>query len=203
MRTIVSTVGALTLLVIAVPAPQAGASGAPDATTARLAGGAADVPGTWQEGVRAGTTTFGTAPGARCRPQVPGATLAQRRCVVTVSGRFVAEDPGWKGRYQGRSTVVYPEQQPGEPVFDSAAFDSGSVSYFVRESDGSWLGRLDMYVDLGTGGIYGFPGDLDVSWWIEERNEMIGVVRLTGVGVNQLDDELQPVRRYIDRSAFS
>lgn len=117
-----------------------------------------------------------------------------------VAGRFVANDRDWKGRYQGRSTVVYSEQQPGEPVY--AAFDSGTVSYFVRESDGSWLGRLDMYVDTGTGGIYGFPGDIDISWWIEERDEMDRVLGMNGVGINQLDDDLQPIRRYIDRSEY-
>lgn len=186
---------------VALPGATATAS-APSPAAATSVPATAGVPSTWQVGVRAGTTSFASGPNARCRPLAPDATLAQRRCVVRVEGRFTAEDRGWKGRYQGKATVVYPEQVEGEPLFDSAAFDSGTISYYVREGDGTWVGRLDMYVDLGTGGIYGFPRDLDISYWIEERNEMVGVLRMTGVGVNALDDDLQPVRRFIDRLAF-
>ncbi len=158
---------------------------------------------TWQVGIRAGTTTFSSGPGAQCTPRKVGATLAQRRCIVRVEGRFVSQDRGWKGRYQGRATVVYPVQEEGQPLFDSAAFDSGNVSYFVRETDGTWVGRLDMYVDLGTGGVYGFPNDLDISYWIEERNEEVGVLNMEGVGINKLNDNLQPVRTFIDRLPYS
>jgi hypothetical protein len=58
-------------------------------------------------------------------------------------------------------------------------------------------------LDLGTGRVYGFPGDLDISYWIEERNEMVGVLNLTGVGINALSAEFRPVRRYLDRLAYS
>jgi len=198
-----SVVLALLAATVAVPSSVASASAPSTSAPASSSSAAAEVTETWQVGIRAGTTTFSSGPEARCTPKKVDATLAQRRCIVRVEGRFVSYDKGWKGRYEGRSTVVYPVQEEGQPLFDSAAFDSGNVSYFVREMDGTWVGRLDMYVDLGTGGVYGFPNDLDISYWIEERNEMVGRLEVQGVGVNKLNADLEPIRTFIDRLPYS
>lgn len=51
--------------------------------------------------------------------------------------------------------------------------------------------------------VVGFPGSLSVEYAIEERNEEAGLVlRMSGVGVNALNDDLGPTRTYLDRIGY-
>ena len=152
----------------------------------------------WYEGVRAGTTAFTTATGATCRPKV-GTTAADRRCKIVYSGRFTATDRGYRGTYSGSAFITYLD-----PATDNyAAFDNGTITYKIWDNDGNWLGKRVLYVDSGTGGIFGFPYDLSIRYTVEERNEHDTLVlRMSGVGVNALGNRLQPVRRFIDRIRY-
>lgn len=198
MRTNVSRSLTTALLVAATvvvggPAPAAEPTAEP--ADSRLA---AEPAQSWYEGVRAGTTRFGSAPGARCRPRAATA-LAGRRCLLTYSGRFTATDRGYRGTYAGSVFVHY--LSPAESAY--ASFETGTVTYRIRTTDGAWVGRYELYVDAGTGGVVGFPGSLSVEYAIEERNEEAGLVlRMSGVGVNALNDDLGPTRTYLDRIGY-
>jgi hypothetical protein len=126
---------------------------------------------------------------------------SDRRCKVTFSGRFVARDRGYMGTYSGTATIRYLD--PGTSSY--AAFDSGSVTYQVRDQHDVWLNSVTLQIDLGTGGITGFPYDMSVSYWIEERIDSAPgiVLHLNGWAVNQLDANLSPIRKFVDRSEFS
>jgi hypothetical protein len=89
-------------------------------------------------------------------------------------------------------------------VDNYAAFDSGSVTYQIRNLNGVLLKTVTLAIDLGTGGVYGFPFDTSISYWIEERNEQEGLVlRMDGWAVNQLDANLKPIRTFIDRFEYN
>jgi hypothetical protein len=154
----------------------------------------------WQQGYRAGTMQFSAIPGATCKPVV-GTRASDRRCKLTFSGKFTATDRGYKGTYSGTATINYLD-----PTTDNyAAFDSGSVTYQIRNTQGVWLSTVTLGIDLGTGGVYGFPYDTAISYWIEERIDTAPniVVRMDGWGVNQLDANLQPIRTFIDRYQYN
>jgi hypothetical protein len=153
----------------------------------------------WQAGVRAGTTKFSAVPGATCKPKL-GTRASDRRCKLTISGKFTATDRGYKGTYAGTATVNYPDPANS----DYAAFDSGSVTYQIRNLQGQLLDTVTMYIDLGTGGVTGYPYDLSIGYWYEERHDGDPdlVVRSEGVGINQLDASLNPIRTFVDRLAY-
>jgi hypothetical protein len=177
-------------------------------STVAISGAQADRPSaalaapveSWQQGYRAGTMTFSPIPGATCKPVV-GTRASDRRCKLTFSGRFTATDRGYKGTYSGTATVNYLD-----PTTDNyAAFDSGSVTYKIRNLQGVLLDTVTLGIDLGTGGVYGFPYDTHISYWIEERIDVAPgiVLRMDGWGVNQLDANLQPIRTFIDRYQYN
>ena len=176
-------------------------------STVAISGAQADRPAavaapvmSWQQGYRAGTTTFSPIPGATCKPVV-GTRASDRRCKMTFSGKFTATDRGYKGTYSGTATINYLD-----PTTDNyAAFDSGSVTYKIRNLQGVLLDTVTLGIDLGTGGVYGFPYDTHISYWIEERIDVAPgiVVRMDGWGVNQLDANLQPIRTFIDRYQYN
>ena len=153
----------------------------------------------WQDGHRAGTMRFSATPGATCKPKV-GTRASDRRCKLKFSGRFASPSRGYTGTYSGSAIVNY--LNPSES--SSAAFDSGSVTYQVRDTNGKWLGSIKLDIDLGTGGVYGFPYDTSITYEIEERMfSPPGIVmRMNGWGVNQLDSDLNPIRTFIDRSDY-
>ena len=143
---------------------------------------------------------FTAIPGATCKPEL-GTKASDRRCKLTISGRFSATDRGYKGTYSGTATVNYLD-----PTTDNyAAFDSGTVTYQIRNLQGVLLDTVTLYIDLGTGGVYGFPYDTAISYWIEERIDTAPniVVRMNGWGVNQLDAQLRPIRTFIDRYEYN
>lgn len=153
----------------------------------------------WQVGYRAGTTQFQKVAGATCRPK-DGSLASDRRCKIVFSGKFVSTDRGYKGTYSGSAMIEY--YSPADN--NAAAFTSGSITYTVRTASGAWVGTTTLAIDLGTGGVYGYPYDLSISYWYEERssNDEL-VLRSEGVGVNQLDANLKPIRTFIDRLAFN
>ena len=195
MHRTVSGLAMATLVGALVVVPQADA-GAGSAGSHESAHASRAVPSTWQEGVRAGTTRFSSVPGARCHP-ITQTGPEQRRCLLTFSGRFTATDKGWHGRYEGRVIVTYLAPDPD----DYAAFEAGNVTYRVYD-EGGWLGRLDLEIDSGTGGINGFPRDLRVDYSYNERNEQFGSLWVCGSGYNHLNAALEPVRTYVDRLAY-
>ncbi|MBI5089529.1 MAG: hypothetical protein HZB15_11920 [Actinobacteria bacterium] len=159
---------------------------------------AAPVSG-WQQGIRAGTIMFGKAPGATCKPVV-GTVASDRKCKITMNGKFVAKDRGYQGTYTGSAIVNYLD-----PVASSsAAFESGSVTYTIKNMQGVLLKKITLSIDLGTGGVYGFPYDLSQTYWFEERTDVEPgiVLRMEGVSVNQLDANLNPTHTFIDRQSY-
>jgi hypothetical protein len=152
----------------------------------------------WLTGVRAGTTKITSEPGASCKPKI-GTTAADRRCKLTFSGKFTGTDLGYHGTYAGTAYIRYLD--PANSNY--AAWDAGTVVYQVRGSNGALLATLSEQIDLGTGGVFGYPYDLSLSYAIEERNVTGTVVlRMTGTGVNQLDANLNPIRTFIDRIGY-
>lgn len=167
-----------------------------------VGGGAAAnraVVSNWQDGIRAGTTTFSSKPGATCKPKV-GTKESDRHCAMAFSGKFTATDRGYHGTYSGTATIGYPD--PANSPY--AAFEAGSVTYTIRDASNHLIGAYTLAIDLGTGGVSGYPYDLVIAYSIEERsfdaNDL--VLRMEGTGVNQLDGALNPVRTFIDRLAF-
>ncbi|MCU1360542.1 MAG: hypothetical protein JWN99_1831 [Ilumatobacteraceae bacterium] len=153
----------------------------------------------WQAGLRAGTTQFSSAPGATCKPVV-GTKASDRSCKLTISGKFTATDRGYKGTYSGTATINYLDPTTS----NYAAFTSGIVTYKVYNLSGKLLGTVPMSIDLGSGGVFGFPYDLTVTYTYEERHtgDPDLVIRSEGTGLNQLDANLAPIRTFIDRMAF-
>ena len=153
----------------------------------------------WQVGHRAGTTQFQKVAGATCRPK-DGTLASDRRCKLVFSGKFISTDNGYKGTYSGSAMINYLSPLDNH----TASFESGSITYTIRTTSGAWVGQATLAIDLGTGGVYGYPYDLSISYWYEERssNDEL-VMRLEGVGVNALDANLQPIRTFIDRLAYN
>ena len=189
-------IGAATALLAA--ASGAAATSAATAPPPAKTSTSAPTISTWYEGVRAGTTRFVAAPGAACQPKT-SAALADRRCKIVYSGRFTAKDRGYRGTYSGSAfiTYLYPD------IDNYAAFDNGSITYRIWRTDGTWLGKRSLQVDSGTGGVAGFPGDMSVSFAIEERNEPARLVlRMSGDGFNALGKNLSLTRTYLNRIQF-
>jgi hypothetical protein len=190
---------ALVLVVTTIPAAQAGQG---TAKTGPAATPTTTLPhlNDWFAGVRAGSTKFSSGTNANCQPKV-AKVPADLRCKLTISGRFKATDQPYHGTYSGTAYIRYLD-----PKADNyAAWDAGGVTYTVYNANGTLLAKGDIRIDLGTGGVFGFPFDLSISYAIEERTEEEGpalVLRMSGVGINQLDGNLNPVRVFTDRIGY-
>jgi hypothetical protein len=202
-KLVLGTLGTAALVLVVGSTPAAQATVAAPARS----GVAAVAPTTdlahlndWFAGVRAGSTKFTSGTNATCQPKV-AKTVADTRCKVTLSGRFKATDQPYHGTYSGVAYVRYLDPKNSS----YAAWDAGGVTYTVYDAQGTLLAKGDIRIDLGTGGVFGYPFDLSLSYAIEERTEAEGpglVLRMTGVGINQLDGNLNPVRVFTDRLQY-
>jgi hypothetical protein len=158
----------LTLLALVLPLAVPALAATQASTTARTAAAVAPaVPVTeWLTGVRAGTTKITSEPGATCKPKI-GTTAEDRRCKLTFSGRFTGTDKGYHGTYSGTAYIRYLDPAGS----NYAAWDAGTVTYVVRGPDNAVLSTLHLAIDLGSGGVFGYPYDLSLSYAIEERDD--------------------------------
>ena len=192
-------VGAAALILVGTTVPVAAAAATTSTAPAAVVPAALGNLQNWHAGVRAGSTKFTSGPGATCQPKVakkPSDTV----CMLTFSGRFTGTDQGYHGTYAGTATVRWLD--PAENTY--AAFESGGVTYTIYDAKGTLLGTPTLRIDLGTGGINGFPFDLTMGYTIEERTDVEPglVIRMSGTGINQLDKNLNPVRVFTDRIGF-
>jgi hypothetical protein len=194
---------AITVLALVLPLAVPALAATPTRTTSSSGRSAAAVApvlpvNEWLTGVRAGTTKITSEPGATCKPKI-GTTAADRRCKLTFSGRFTGTDKGYHGTYSGTAYIRYLDPATS----NYAAWDAGTVTYVVRGPNNAVLATLHLAIDLGTGGVFGYPYDLSLAYAIEERDDMDSIVlRMSGTGVNQLDANLNPIRTFIDRIGY-
>jgi hypothetical protein len=111
---------------------------------------------------------------------------------------------GDRSRLHGHVLGLGDRRLHGSRELERAAFASGSITYKIRNQQGKLLSTVTLNIDLGTGGVYGYPYDLSQSYWIEERTEAEPgmVLRMNGWSVNQLDSHLNPTRTFIDRQQY-
>ena len=171
-------------------------------TTAAVAAAPAAAPVIqhWYAGVQAGTTTFVPSDGAEvtCKPLL-GTKASDAYCNVQFTGKWKATDQPYHGTYYGVAKIHYIDPKNS----NYAEWQTSTVVYLIRDASNKLIKTETAAIDSGTGGVFGYPYDLSISYTIEIRNEQDNFLeRMSGIGVNQLDANLKPVRTFIDRIGF-